>query len=56
MSDYLIEGWVCENPECGAVYAEYVNGCPECWHKRNELVSGVRHQGILKDPSPILKP
>ena len=22
--------WQCET--CGAVYAEYVNGCPKCWH------------------------
>jgi hypothetical protein len=25
------EHWVCENPECGADYAEYVNGCPMCY-------------------------
>jgi hypothetical protein len=41
-----LQGWVCENPECGAVYAEYTNGCPKCWHERNELVCGVRHQRI----------
>jgi hypothetical protein len=22
--------WQCET--CGAQYAEYVNGCPKCWH------------------------
>ena len=22
--------WQCET--CGAVYEEYVNGCPKCWH------------------------
>ena len=22
--------WQCE--ACGAVYPEYVNGCPKCWH------------------------
>jgi hypothetical protein len=22
--------WQCET--CGAVYPEYVNGCPKCWH------------------------
>ena len=22
--------WVCET--CGAVFPEYVNGCPKCWH------------------------
>jgi predicted nucleic acid-binding Zn-ribbon protein len=26
--------WQCER--CGAVYAEYVNGCPECWHGNGE--------------------
>lgn len=25
--------WICEN--CKTVYAEYVNGCPKCWHQRN---------------------
>jgi hypothetical protein len=33
---------------CGAVYAEYVNGCPKCWHgdpprfPEPEVRSGVR--------------
>lgn len=29
--EILFAGWVCANPECGTVYAEYVNGCPRCW-------------------------
>lgn len=27
--------WQCV--ECGAVYAEYVNGCPKCWHKYQKI-------------------
>lgn len=23
--------WVCQNPQCRAVYAEYINGCPKCY-------------------------
>lgn len=37
------ESWQCLT--CGAVYAEYVNGCPECW-KKNETRSPVRIVGI----------
>jgi hypothetical protein len=25
-----MKAWQCET--CGAVYAEYVNGCPKCWN------------------------
>ena len=23
--------WICENPECRAVFSEYINGCPKCY-------------------------
>ncbi len=26
--------WICENPECRKVYAEYVNGCISCYEGR----------------------
>jgi hypothetical protein len=37
--------WICET--CGAVYPEYVNGCPKCWHGDSNnpepnVLSGVR--------------
>jgi uncharacterized OB-fold protein len=43
-------GWQCEM--CGEVYAEYVNGCPKCWHGEDEILgepevrSGVRAVAI----------
>ena len=43
-------GWQCET--CGAVYDEYVNGCPKCWHGEDvvlgepEVRSGVRAVAI----------
>ncbi len=32
MTEYVV--WICENPDCRAEYAEYVNGCPRCYEGR----------------------
>lgn len=44
--------WQCER--CGEVYAEYVNGCPKCWHGDGssvepEVRSKVVSVGIIVD-------
>jgi uncharacterized OB-fold protein len=31
----ILREWQCE--KCGTVYAEYVNGCPKCWHGDGSL-------------------
>lgn len=31
--------WICER--CKAVFGEYVNGCPKCWHGNNGMRSRV---------------
>lgn len=46
--------WQCNNSECKAVYAEYVNGCPKCAtgetggsHSVNLVRDGTETQGII---------
>lgn len=46
------EAWVCQNPACGHLFAEYVNGCPCCYVDEldakdgKRFVAGVRHRRI----------
>ena len=49
--------WQCET--CGAVYPEYVNGCPKCWHgdpmtaRQPEIRSAVHAVEVIEyDPPP----
>jgi hypothetical protein len=47
----VVEGWVCENPKCMTVYAEYVNGCPRCYvdekdNNGKRVCFSVHHQRI----------
>jgi hypothetical protein len=38
MTTETIHAWTCDG--CGAVYGEYVNGCPKCW-ANGETLSAV---------------
>lgn len=40
------EQWICTNPECKAAYAEYVNGCPKCYHEKGSLFFRVECQPV----------
>ena len=42
--------WKCEY--CGAVYAEYINGCPKCWMGEAGTSSSVR---LVEKPQPEVK-